>query len=178
MQITFILWLNAAKIRVTSIKLQIKVVLNWILYKKVPERVCLSPRMVEVGGSKDWYGWNIILYWKGKGELFVEGDHCCKLPSTPAAVFVVLSVFFIYHCFLWFDRYFGHYWRSLFHVVVVWGGGNMYNLDEMEREMIFYKTMKKFFSNLFSTWEKYIWEILHQCNMQHAICNTQYAIRN
>ncbi len=40
------------------------------------------------------------------------------------------------------------------HAVVVWGGGNLYNLDEMEREMIFYKTMKKIFSNLFSTWEK------------------------
>ncbi len=40
------------------------------------------------------------------------------------------------------------------HAVVVWGGGNLYNLDEMESEMIFYKTMKTFFSNLFSTWEK------------------------
>ncbi len=40
------------------------------------------------------------------------------------------------------------------HPVVVWGGRNLYNLDEMDREMIFYKTMKKFFSNLFSTWEK------------------------
>ncbi len=29
------------------------------------------------------------------------------------------------------------------HAVVVWGGGKLYNLDEMEREMIFYKTMKK-----------------------------------
>ncbi len=37
------------------------------------------------------------------------------------------------------------------HAVVVWGGGNLYNLDEMEREMKFYKTMKKNFSNLFST---------------------------
>ncbi len=32
-------------------------------------------------------------------------------------------------------------------------GGNLYNLDEMESEMIFYKTMKKIFSNLFSTTE-------------------------
>ncbi len=40
------------------------------------------------------------------------------------------------------------------HAVVVWGGGNLYNLDEIERKMIFYKTMKKMFSNLFSTWEK------------------------
>ncbi len=37
------------------------------------------------------------------------------------------------------------------HAVVVWEGGNLYNLDEMDSEMIFYKTMKKFFSNLFST---------------------------
>ncbi len=28
---------------------------------------------------------------------------------------------------------------------VVWGGGNLYNLDEIEGEMIFYKTMKKIF---------------------------------
>ncbi len=36
------------------------------------------------------------------------------------------------------------------HAVVVWGGGNSYNLDEMNTE-IFYKTMKKNFFNLFST---------------------------
>ncbi len=35
-----------------------------------------------------------------------------------------------------------------FHAVVVWGGGNLYNLDELESEMIFYKTMKKFFFQL------------------------------
>ncbi len=35
--------------------------------------------------------------------------------------------------------------------VVVWGGGNLYNLDEMECQMIFYKTMKKIFFQLFST---------------------------
>ncbi len=29
------------------------------------------------------------------------------------------------------------------HADVVLGGGNLYNLDEMEREMIFYKTIKK-----------------------------------
>ncbi len=34
------------------------------------------------------------------------------------------------------------------HAVVVWGGGNSYNLDEMESEMIFYKTMKKIFFQL------------------------------
>ncbi len=34
------------------------------------------------------------------------------------------------------------------HAVVVWEGGNLYNLDEMESEMIFYKTMKKIFFQL------------------------------
>ncbi len=34
------------------------------------------------------------------------------------------------------------------HAVVVWGGGNLYNLDEKEREIIFYKTMKKNFFQL------------------------------
>ncbi len=34
------------------------------------------------------------------------------------------------------------------HAVVVWGGGNLYNSDEMERDMIFYKTMKKKFFQL------------------------------
>ncbi len=29
------------------------------------------------------------------------------------------------------------------HAVVVWGGESLYNLDEIEREMTFYKTMKK-----------------------------------
>ncbi len=30
----------------------------------------------------------------------------------------------------------------------IWGEGNLYNLDEMEREMIFYKIMKKKFFQL------------------------------
>ncbi len=34
------------------------------------------------------------------------------------------------------------------YAVVVLGGGNFYNLDEMESEMIFYKTMKKIFLQL------------------------------
>ncbi len=34
---------------------QIKVVENWILYKKVNERICLPPPGVKLGGSKDWY---------------------------------------------------------------------------------------------------------------------------
>ncbi len=46
--------------------LQIKVVRNWISYKKVPERIRLSPPRVELGDAKDWYGWNIIVLWNGK----------------------------------------------------------------------------------------------------------------
>ncbi len=34
------------------------------------------------------------------------------------------------------------------HAVVVWGGGNLYTLYEMEGEIIFSKIMKKFFSQL------------------------------
>ncbi len=34
------------------------------------------------------------------------------------------------------------------HAVVVWGGENLYNLYEMESEMIFYKTMKNIFFQL------------------------------
>ncbi len=37
---------------------------------------------------------------------------------------------------------------TLLHAVVVWGGGNLYNLNEMESEMIFYKIMKKIFFQL------------------------------
>ncbi len=33
-------------------------------------------------------------------------------------------------------------------------GGNLYNLDEIERETTFYNTTKNIFSNLYSTWEK------------------------
>ncbi len=47
-------------------------------------------------------------------------------------------------CFIQGDRTFD----LKIHAVVVWGGGNLYNLDEMEREMIFHKTMKKNFFQL------------------------------
>ncbi len=47
-------------------KLQIKVVRNWILYKKVTERICLSPPRVEPAVSKDQYIWNLIMYKNGK----------------------------------------------------------------------------------------------------------------
>ncbi len=34
------------------------------------------------------------------------------------------------------------------HAIIVCGGGNLYNLDEMEREITPYKTMKKIFFQL------------------------------
>ncbi len=45
---------------------KIEIVRNWISYKKVPGRICLSPPQVELGGSKDQYIWNLIMYRKGK----------------------------------------------------------------------------------------------------------------
>ncbi len=44
--------------------------------------------------------------------------------------------------------------------VVVWGGANLYNLDEMEREMIFYKTMKKNFFPTYSVLEKSVYHLI------------------
>ncbi len=49
---------------------QIKVVENYISYKKLTGRTCLSPPGVERGGSKYWHVWNIILYWNGKADSF------------------------------------------------------------------------------------------------------------
>ncbi len=51
--------------------IQIKVVENWISYKKVSGDTCLSLPAVELGDSKDWYVSNIILYWNGKVGLFL-----------------------------------------------------------------------------------------------------------
>ncbi len=51
------------KIRIKLKKLQIKVVRNWISYKKVRECIRLSLPGVGLVGLKDWYGWNSILYW-------------------------------------------------------------------------------------------------------------------
>ncbi len=45
------------------------------------------------------------------------------------------------------------------HAVVDWGGGNLYNLDEMEREMIFYKNMKKIFPT-YSVLEKNVYHLI------------------
>ncbi len=57
--------------------------------------------------------------------------------------------------FWFFDKVSNHWYQGSIkikylkiHVVVVWGGGNLYNLNEMEREMKFYKTMKKIFFQL------------------------------
>ncbi len=41
---------------------QIKVVRNWISYKKVSGWIFLSPPEVKLGGSKDCRVWNIIIY--------------------------------------------------------------------------------------------------------------------
>ncbi len=41
------------------------------------------------------------------------------------------------------------------HAVVVWGGGNLYNLDEMEREM-----MKKIFFLIYSVLEKSAYHLI------------------
>ncbi len=46
--------------------LQIKVVEHWSLYKKVSGLICLSPPKVELGNSKDYHLWNIIMYQNGK----------------------------------------------------------------------------------------------------------------
>ncbi len=45
------------------------------------------------------------------------------------------------------------------HAVVVWGGGNLYSLDEMEREVIFYKSMKFFFPT-YSVFEKSAYHLI------------------
>ncbi len=46
------------------------------------------------------------------------------------------------------------------HAFVVWRGGNLYNLDEMGREMIFYKTMKKNFFPSYSVLEKSAYHLI------------------
>ncbi len=53
-------------------------------------------------------------------------------------------------CYIHGDGTFDH----KIHAVVVWGVENLYNLDEMKREMIFYKTMKKIFFPTYSILEK------------------------
>ncbi len=45
---------------------QIKVVQNYIFYKNFTELICLFPSGMELEGSNDCRGWNIILYWNMK----------------------------------------------------------------------------------------------------------------
>ncbi len=59
-------------------KLNIKVVRNRISSEKVRERICLSPRRGELGGSKDWYGWKIILHRSGRKHSF-KGSTLSKI---------------------------------------------------------------------------------------------------
>ncbi len=61
-------------------KLQIKIVWNWISHKKVRKHICLSFGKVELGGAKDWYGWNIILHWNSKIHSFRD-QRCQKYAS-------------------------------------------------------------------------------------------------
>ncbi len=62
-QITFNLGLNAAE---NTCHIQKSFKWKWFRIKfrkkKIHERICLSPFGVELGGSKDWSGWNIIFY--------------------------------------------------------------------------------------------------------------------
>ncbi len=46
------------------------------------------------------------------------------------------------------------------HAVVVWGGGNLFNLDEMESKMIFYKAMKKLFFPTYAVLEKNAYHLI------------------
>ncbi len=48
--------------------LQTKVVQDWIFYEKFSECIPLSPPGVELGSSKDFHFWNIIMYWNGKED--------------------------------------------------------------------------------------------------------------
>ncbi len=46
------------------------------------------------------------------------------------------------------------------HAVVVLGGGNLYNLNEMEKEMTLYKTMKKKIFPTYSVLEKSAYHLI------------------
>ncbi len=56
------------------------------------------------------------------------------------------------------------------HDVVVWGGGNLYNLDEIEREIIFYKTMKKKLFPTYSVLEKSAYHLIVAIFVELPIC--------
>ncbi len=60
---------------------QIKVVRKWISYKKISERIYLSPPGVELGVSKNCHFWNIIMYWNGKVDS-LQGSMLPKISVT------------------------------------------------------------------------------------------------
>ncbi len=61
-------------------KLQIKVVRNWISYKKVRERMCLSPPRVQLGGLKDWHVWSTV-YREMANYIQFRAQPCQKYAS-------------------------------------------------------------------------------------------------
>ncbi len=74
-------WQITLNFGLTSKKCGIKVVRNWILYKKVCERLCLSPHRVEIGDLKDSHLQNIIMYKNGKVDS-VWGSMLPKIHIT------------------------------------------------------------------------------------------------
>ncbi len=53
--------------------------------------------------------------------------------------------------------------------VVVWGRGNLYNLDETEREMIFYKTTEKNFFPTYLVLEKSVYHLIAAISVELPI---------
>ncbi len=45
-------------------------------------------------------------------------------------------------------------------MLLLFGGGDLYNFDEMASEMIFYKTMKKIFFPTYSVFEKSVYHLI------------------
>ncbi len=69
----FFLGPDTAKITnyIKQLIVQMKIIENWISYRKVSGRTYLSPPGMELVGLKDWYVSNIILYWSGKVDSFL-----------------------------------------------------------------------------------------------------------
>ncbi len=66
------------------------------------------------------------------------------------------------------------------HAIVVWGGGNLYNLGEMEREMTLYKTTKKFFST-YSVLDKSVYHLIVAISVKlsnHSRCNLDASVND
>ncbi len=62
--------------------------------------------------------------------------------------------------------------------VVVRGGGNLYNLDEIERQMIFYKTTKKIFFPTYSVLEKSAYHLIVAISVELPICARGLLVQN